>query len=116
MPRLLNSNVKIPAGKSCLKDGDESEYDSYENTMSFKAAANKRPTVINRDKTPLAEDDNVIYAGCYVNAIVDIWIQNNGYGKRANANLYGVQFVKDGESFGAGPVDVSDEFEELEEL
>ena len=113
---IKEANIKVPAGKSCLKDGADSEYDGYANAMSFKAAANKRPTVINRDKTPLVEDDNVLYAGCYVNAIVDIWIQNNSYGKRANANLYGVQFLKDGDAFGSGPVDVSDEFEELKEL
>jgi len=109
------ANVKVPSDKRCLKDGDESEYDGYENVWSIKAANNKRPTLINRDKTPLVEDDNVLYAGCYVNAIVDIWIQNNTYGKRANANLYGVQFVKDGDAFGQGPVDVSDDFDDLDD-
>tara|TARA_R110000803_G_scaffold46891_4_gene98255 strand:+ start:16075 stop:16581 length:507 start_codon:yes stop_codon:yes gene_type:complete len=111
---IKESGVKIPSDKICLKDGNDIEYDGYENQWAVKAANSKRPTVINRDKTPLAADDNVIYAGCHVNAIIDIWIQNNSYGKRANANLYGIQFVKDGEPFGQGPVDVTDEFEDLE--
>ena len=109
---IAESNIKE---KRCLKDGDDSEYDGYGDHWSFKAANGKRPTIINRDKTPLVEDDEVLYAGCYVNAIVDIWIQNNKWGKRVNANLYGIQFFKDGEPFGAGPVDVTDEFDDVED-
>tara|TARA_R110000823_G_scaffold103904_2_gene221581 strand:- start:333 stop:860 length:528 start_codon:yes stop_codon:yes gene_type:complete len=109
------ANVKVPNDKRCLKDGDDSDYDGYENVWSIKASSSKRPTLIDRDKTPLVEDDDVLYAGCYVNAIIDVWIQNNQYGKRANANLYGLQFVKDGEAFGSGPVDVTDEFDDIDD-
>ena len=84
--------------------------------MSFKSSANKRPIVIDRDKSPLIEEDNKIYAGCYVNAIVDVCVQNNNYGKIVNGNLYGIQFVKDGEAFGSGPTDVGDNFDDLYEL
>lgn len=110
---IKEAKIKVGADRLCLKDGDESDYDGYEGCMSFKAASSKRPTIINRDKTPLAEDDNVLYAGCYVNAIVDLWVQNNNYGKRINANLYGVQFVKEGEAFGNAPTDVTDDFDDL---
>ena len=112
---IKESKVKVPSDKRCLKDGDDVEYDGYAGCMSLKASSNKRPTVIDRDKTPLAEDDGKPYAGCYVNAIVDIWIQNNNYGKRANCNLYGIQFVKDGTPFGAGDVDVTDEFDAFDD-
>jgi len=112
---IKEANVKVPSDKRCLKDGDDAEYDGYEGCWSIKAANNKRPTLIDRDKTAITEDDNILYAGCYVNAIIDIWIQNNNYGKRANANLYGIQFVKDGEPFGQGPVDVTDDFDDLED-
>jgi len=112
---IKEAKIKVPSDKRCLKDGDEVEYDGYEGCMSVKASSNKRPTIIDRDKTPLVEDDGRPYAGCYVNAIIDIWIQNNSYGKRANANLYGIQFVKDGEPFGAGDVDVTDEFDSFDD-
>jgi len=112
---VKDAKVKVPKDKFCLKDGDDFEYDGYEGHMAFKASTNKRPTVIDRDKSPLAEDDGKPYAGCYVNAIVDIWIQNNNFGKRANGNLFGIQFYADGESFGAGDVDVTDEFDSLED-
>ena len=38
----------------------------------------------------------------------------NEFGKRINANLRAVQFVKDGEAFGVKPVDAEDEFDVLE--
>lgn len=111
--KIAESGIKVPKDKRCLKDGDEVEYNGYEKTWSIKASQSRRPTVIDRDRTPVTEGDNVIYAGCYVNAIIDLWIQNNSFGKRVNANLYGVQFVKDGEAFGMGPVDVTDDFDDL---
>ena len=99
-----------------MADGDEKDYDGYENHMSLKAASNKRPTLIDRDKTPLAEEDGVLYAGCYVNAIVDFWVQDNQYGKRINSNLLGVQFFKDGDEFGAGDTDVTNDFESFDDF
>lgn len=112
---IAEANIKVASDKRCLKDGDESDYDGYEGNWSLKAANSKRPTVLNRDKTPLTEDDEVLYAGCYVNVVIDLWVQNNKFGKRVNANLYGVQFVKDGEPFGMGPIDVTDDFDDLED-
>jgi len=113
---IAEAKVKVPSDKRCLKDGDESDYDGYEGHWSFKAASSKRPTVIDRDKTPIIEADEKVYAGCYVNAVVDIWIQNNKFGKRVNANLYGIQFVKDGEPFGLGATNVTDSFDDLDDL
>ena len=92
--------AKLSPEKLCMKDGDEISYDGYAGNWSLKASNNKRPMVIDRDKTPLTEDDDKLYAGCYVNAVVELWAQNNNFGKRINANLLGVQFVKDGEPFG----------------
>ena len=111
-----NKNAKVGADKIFIKDGDDSEYDGCEGMWMVKASNNKRPTVINRDKTPLVEEDEVLYAGCYVNAIIDGWFQNNQFGKRVNANLLGVQFVKDGQPLGDGAktADV-DDFDDIED-
>jgi len=99
---------KLGDDRLCLKDGDDFDRPEYEGKFTLKAASNSRPLVIDRDKTPVAEEDNVVYAGCYVNAIVSLWIQDNKWGKRVNANLHGVQFFKDGEPFGDSKVDVDD--------
>lgn len=112
--KLLKDELKskLPADKICLKDGDEIEYDGYKGCMSIKASSSKRPVVIGKDKSPLTEDDNVIYAGCYVNAIISLWAQNNQFGKRINASLEAIQFAKDGAPFGDGGSKVSaDDFD-----
>jgi len=112
--KVEESGLKISSEKFCMKDGDkifeDKEYDGYQDTYALKASNNTRPTIVNRDGSQLAEDDNVIYSGCYVNAIIDFWVQNNNYGKRINANLLGLQFVRDGEAFGAGAALSADEF------
>jgi hypothetical protein len=103
--------AKLPPDKICLKDGDDIDYAGYAGKMSIKASGNKRPIVIDRDKSPLTEDDNKLYAGCYVNASLELWVQNNQYGKRINCNLLGVQFMKDGEPFADGVKGSLDDFE-----
>lgn len=61
-----------------------------------------------------ADARKLFYSGCYVNAQVDLWAQDNNYGKRINAQLRGVQFAGDGEAFGAGSTASADEFEPVE--
>ena len=107
--------AKLGADKICLKDGDDVEYDGYAGHVSIKASNNKRIPVFNKDKSPLVEDDNIIYAGCYVNAIVELWAQDNSWGKRINANLLGVQFAKDGEPFGDGASASADDFDFIDD-
>lgn len=113
--KVENKNTKVPDDKLCIIDGDTKEYDGYEGMWAVKGSNNKRITLLDRDKTQLAEEDGVLYAGCYVNAILEPWSQSNKYGKRINANLYGVQFVKDGEPFGDGNVDVTDDFDAFDD-
>ena len=103
--------VKLPQDdKLCLKDGDDTLREELHGAYSLKASTKKRPLVLNRDKTPLTEDDNVIYAGCYVHGIISLWLQDNQYGKRINASLDGVMFAGPGEPFGAPGID-ADEFD-----
>ena len=72
--------------------------------------------MIDRDKTPLTEEDGKIYSGCYVNAIVELWSMNNEYGKRICGNLLGVQFFRDGEAFASSGDSVGvDDFESLDD-
>ena len=111
--KMKEAKIKVPSDRICLKDGDEVDYDGYAGTWSLKASTKKRPQLFDRDKTPIAEEDEKLYAGCYVNASIDFWVQNNNYGKRVNSNLFAVQFFKDGEAFGTGAVDASDDFDDL---
>jgi len=103
--------------KLCLRDGDlKAQYEGFEGNMyvSANAQESKRPTVLNKDKSALIESDGVVYSGCYVNASLELWAMDNQYGQRINANLLGVQFADDGDSFGGGgAVADPDDFEDL---
>jgi hypothetical protein len=91
------------AGKGVVKDGDsKAEYAGFEGNNFVSTRSKVRPTVINRDRTPLTAADGVIYSGCHGNVQVEVWAQDNSYGKRINAQLLGVQFTRDGDSFGGG--------------
>lgn len=109
MAQLAKERLKgklPPADKLCFKDGDDLDREEFQGKMTIKASTKKRPLVIDSDKTPLAEADGKPYAGCYVNAIISLWAQDNQYGKRINAQLDGVQFRADGEPFGDGGISV----------
>jgi hypothetical protein len=98
----------------CLKNGNTKGYDGWKDMIVFVASNSVRPVVVDQKLVPVvAGDKNAPYSGCYVNATVTLWSQNNSYGKRINGNLRAVQFVKDGPAFGVAPVDADDEFEAL---
>lgn len=90
-------------GKLCLKDGNsKASYDGFEGMMFVSSTSATRPLTLDRQKNPLTEEDGVLYSGCYVNVSLELWAQDNQFGKRINAQLGGVQFVKDGDAFGGG--------------
>ena len=100
----------------CYVETDMEAKNEGEFLMALTASRQKadgRPEVRDRDTTPLAEDDGKPYSGCYVIGIVDIWAQDNGYGKGVRASLAGVQFVKDGQAFKKTVKAKDDDFEDL---
>ena len=99
----------------CLHDGDvKAQYDGFAGNLFVSANSDGRPSVLDRDKTPLAATDGKPYSGCYVNASIELWAQDHQkHGKRINAQLRGVQFFKDGDAFAAGSPASEDEFPDL---
>ena len=104
---------KLKPDKFCLRDGDNEEWDGYAGCMYVSASNPHRPTIVDRDRRPLTEDDGKPYSGCYVNAVIRVWAQDNKWGKRINASLEAIQFVRHGEAFGARPVDADEVFDDL---
>lgn len=110
------------AMRTAYIDGDtKAEYEGFEGHMAVSAHAqeNQPPALVvtkNGENVRLdRKTQGVIYAGCYVNAIVDFWAQDNQWGKRINAQICGLQFVRDGDSFGGGGPAVSeDDFEAID--
>ena len=101
--------------RTALHDGDlKSNYEGFAGNVYVSARSKARPTVVDRDRRPLTAADGRPYAGCYVNAVIELWAQDNQYGKRINASLGGIQFAADGDAFGGGGVPVSaDDFDDL---
>ena len=99
-----------------LKDGDAKDYAGFAGNLFISARNKTRPTVIDRDRSTLTAQDGRPYSGCHVNAIIELWAQDNNYGKRINASLSGVQFLKDGPPFSGGRPADADEFDDLSDV
>lgn len=97
-----------------LHDGDaKSDYDGYAGNYFVNASNKIRPLVVDGNRAPLQAADGKPYSGCYVTAILEFWAQDNQFGKRVNASLLGVQFVKDGDRLAGGGVAAADDFEAI---
>jgi hypothetical protein len=102
------------ADKVCLHNGEAKEqYEGFDGCYYIAARSYVAPLVIDSDKAPLVEASGKPYAGCYVNAIIDVWAQDNTYGKRVNATVKGVQFYKDGDAFVGSAPATEDDFEDV---
>jgi len=113
----------LDSDRSGLRDGDTATnsdgdvYGGYEDMVFISASNRRRPQVLNRDKSPLVEEDGVLYGGCYVDAVVSVWATSD---KKLGGNgifctLELVRFRKDGEPFGAGPIDADDYLDDLDD-
>ncbi|KKK82969.1 hypothetical protein LCGC14_2798080 [marine sediment metagenome] len=113
-PEILKA--LIAGDKVCLHNGDsKSQYDGFVGNLFVSARSPTRPGVFAQDpQVTLVEADGKPYSGCYVNAQIALWAQANNFGKRVNAQLRGVQFLRDGEAFGGGAVAQADEFDVVE--
>lgn len=110
---------KMKPEKLFLRDGDLENWDGYAGCfyVSSNAPLTDRPAVVTNRKDGNGEwieaqagGKASPYAGCYVNATIEVWCQDNEHGKRVNAKLKAVQFYKDGDAFGAAPTNPNEDF------
>jgi hypothetical protein len=104
--------------KFCYIDGNQKEYDGYQGMWALTSARNQdagAPAVVDKNKTPLMGTEGKPYGGCYVNAKVTIWAQDNQWGKGMRCTLEAVQFAGDGDAFGGSGPASADGFEEVAE-
>jgi hypothetical protein len=111
LSKLHFKGVKPKSKDLCVKDGDGEDGD--ENTRGYwiisanRAESQGRPQVIDRSRKAIdSSEAGKVYAGCYCNFLVSFFVPKN-WGK-ITASLEIVQFVKDGEPFGA-PRPVADQ-------
>lgn len=109
----------------CYGNGDEKvnkttllPYDGYEGNAYVSAISNRQPQMIQPNGQPVDASNSMayqaiargIYGGCYVNAAIRLWLQENTHGRGVRCDLVAVQFSKDGNAFGGGGADVTGMF------
>lgn len=102
------------ADKLCLHDGDaKADKEGFKGNLYVSASNKLKPLVIDGQKQPLDANSGKPYSGCIVNAEIELWAQDNKFGKRINASLRGVQFVRDGQRLSGGGVSDADAYEAI---
>lgn len=109
------SAMKNDSKSFCYISGDLKDGEEFEGKMLLAAhrqAPKGAPAVVDRNpKVVLTAASGKPYAGCYVNAKVEIYVQNKG-NVGVRCDLLGVQFSKDGEAFAGAPA-TADGFEDI---
>ena len=101
----LSAEVKrliayVPQGidrdKICIIDGDETTYDLNQGKYCLKCFSVNPPSIVDNNEDQILEEENLVKPGCHVNAIIHLWLQDNAYGQRINANFHAIQFIRNG--------------------
>lgn len=109
---------KLAGDKKFCRNGDDSSSEEYEGHWTVSASESRRPAVRDRRAELILEESKIadmLYGGCYVNILIRPWFQDNEFGKRVNAGLIGVQFVRDGEPFGEGRINDEDAWDAVDD-
>lgn len=96
-------------------------FDGYDGVLYVSALSNDCPTVFDANGAPIPPSNTMavmnelrrMYGGCYVNAAIAPWAQDNTHGRAMRCELIGIQFAGDGEPFGEARPDVSGLFDKV---
>ena len=106
----------------CFGNGNEKingktfkPYDGYVDHFYISANKDQMPQMIQADGSPVDPTNTMayqalarkLYGGCYVNAAVRPWPQDNSHGRGIRCELIAVQFAGDGEAFGEAAADAT---------
>jgi len=92
-------------------------YEGFENMIYMSASSEARPDLRGADALPCpptAPLNTMFVGGNYCDAVISIWPQDNKHGKAVRAQLDGVQYLREGEKFGAVGPDVGTIFQAVE--
>jgi hypothetical protein len=116
-----NDNAKVASDKKFIRNGDDQDREEYEGHYTVSARESRRVAVRDQRGQLILDESKIadmVYGGCYCNLLIRPWYQDGqkvgkGYGKRVNAGLVGVQFVRDGEPFGEARIDDTDAWDDV---
>jgi hypothetical protein len=102
--------------------GKKAKYDGYKDRvwLSMSAQEDSPPQVIDRGLNELKKDASgrepkIPFSGGFGILGFTLWLQDNEFGRRINANFKVIQHIKDGPAFGVQQVDVSQHFQAIED-
>lgn len=85
--------------KTSLQTGEV--YQGYEGMIYIVCKNGTQPGVIDKEQQPVSADDPRVYGGAFVNASINLFLQDNKYGKAVRASVRGVQVLGYGDPFGS---------------
>ena len=112
--------------KLCIHDGNVTKggQGAYKDMLFVSASNSRKPRILvtrGGVNVEIGDDDPMFpYSGCWANLLLDIWPQSpdgkpSQFGKRINATLTGVQFLRHDEAFsGGGRIAQPEEFPTVE--
>jgi hypothetical protein len=132
--RMLNDHIDnmlaemkkqpLPQSRKCLRDGDQTGKLEMAGHWTISASEREQPKLRGRNIDPRTgsleiippeEAARVFYGGCWVSILISLWYQEHQVGgRRVNANLRAVQFMRNDTSFGRGRISddvIDDTFE-----
>ena len=114
--KMLEEDGKVCFTKKVYKSKKTGEpYQGFEGKHFLSTRnAKTQPTVFNQYGEELnskSEIEAKAFSGAVVNASIEVWAQDNKWGRRVNCSLRGVMLTGEGENFGGGSAPASaDEF------
>ena len=117
--KMLEEDGKVAFVKKVYRSKKTGEaYQGFEG-MHYLSTRNAKtqPTVFNQygeEITGKGDIEKLAFSGAVVNASVEVWAQDNKWGRRINCSLRGVMLTGEGENLGGGSAPASaDEFASL---
>ena len=117
--KMLEEDGKVAFTKKVYRSKKTGEpYQGFDGAHYLSTRnAKTQPTVFNQYGEELggkSEIEAKAFSGAVVNASIEIWAQDNKWGRRINCSLRGVMLTGEGENFGGGSAPASaDEFASL---
>jgi hypothetical protein len=117
--KMLEEDGKVAFTKKVYRSKKTGEaYQGFEGAHYLSTRnAKTQPTVFNQygeELTGKSDIEAKAFSGAVVNASIEIWAQDNKWGRRINCSLRGVMLTGEGENFGGGSSPASaDEFASL---
>ncbi len=116
LKKMVTKDKWGDSDKCFFRDGDSTESEAHHGHWAVKGANKQKPTLLDKAKNPTDEDSGLIYSGSFADVMLSIWIQDNQWGKRINANLNGVRHRNHGDPLsGGGGKASADDFADLDD-